>query len=126
MPDTRANRAVADGRLHIEPLPFGLLAGNDQVDVVAAAKAVVGDREQTVRIRRQINADDIGLLARDMIDEAGVLMGEAIVILPPDMRGEQIIQRCDGFAPRDRFGRFQPFRMLIEHRINDVGECLVA
>ena len=53
-------------------------------------------------------------------------MGEAVVILPPDMGREQIIQRCDGLAPRNRLGHLQPFRMLIEHRVDDVGECLVA
>src|SRR6476620_9557330 len=53
-------------------------------------------------------------------------MGEAVVILPPDMRREQIIQRRDRLAPRDGSGRLQPFRMLIEHRVDDMDECLVA
>ncbi len=61
-----------------------------------------------------------------MIDEAGILVGEAVVILPPDMRREQVIQRRDRLSPRDCFARLQPFRMLIEHRVDDVDECLVA
>ena len=117
---------MANGRFHIEPLPLGLLAGNDQVDVVPAAKTVIGDREQAVGVRRQIDANDIGLLARNVIDEARILMGEAVVILPPDMRRQQIIQRSDRLAPRDGFGRLQPFRVLIEHRVDDVDERLVA
>jgi hypothetical protein len=35
--------------------------------------------------REEINADDFGLLVDDQIDEARVLMTEAIVVLPPDM-----------------------------------------
>ena len=126
LPDAGADRAVANGGFDIEPLPLGLFAGNDQVDVVPAAKTVIGDREQAVRVGRQIDAHDVGLLARDVIDEARILMGEAVVILPPDMRREQIIQRRDRLAPRDCFGRLQPFRMLIEHRVDDVDERLVA
>ena len=51
-----------------------LLAGDDHVDVVAAAQAVVGDREQRVRVRRQVDADDLRLLVHDVVDEARVLV----------------------------------------------------
>ena len=75
--------------LDVEPLPFRLFAGDDHVDVVAAAQTVVGDRQQAVCIGRQIDAHDIGFLVGDVIDEAGILVGEAVVVLAPDMRGEQ-------------------------------------
>src|SRR5690242_13732774 len=103
-----------------------MLAGNDDVDVVAAAKAMVGDTEQRVRIRRKIDADDLGLLVHDMIDEAGVLMTEAVVILPPDVRTEKVIERGDGPAPLDVPRGLQPLRMLVEHRIDDVNEGFIA
>ena len=64
----------------------GLFAGDDHIDVIAAAQAVVGDREQAVGIGRQIDADDLGFFVHDVIDEAGILMREAVVVLPPDMR----------------------------------------
>ena len=35
--------------------------------------------------RRQIDAHHIGLLVHQVIDEAGVLVAEAVVILPPDV-----------------------------------------
>ena len=76
-----------------------LLAGDDEVDVVAAAQAVIGDGEQRVGVGRQVDADDVGFLVGDVIDEAGVLVGEAVVVLPPDVRGEQIVERGDGLAP---------------------------
>jgi hypothetical protein len=88
-------------RVDVEPLPLRLLAGDDQVDVVAAAQAVIGHRQQAVGVGRQIDAHDVGLLVGDMIDEAGILMREAVVILPPDMRGQQIVQRRDRLAPGD-------------------------
>ena len=101
LPDAEAGGAVRDGFVDVEPLRRGLLAGDDEVDVVAAAQAVVGDGEQAVGVRRQVDADDVGLLVDDMVDEAGILMGEAVVVLPPDVRGEQVVERGDGLAPRD-------------------------
>ena len=61
-----------------------------------------------------------------MIDEARILVGEAVVILPPDMRGQQVIQRRDRLAPGDRLADLEPFGVLVEHRIDDVDEGLVA
>src|SRR5204862_3710831 len=93
--------AMFDCRIHIQPLRGGLLANHDYVDVIAAAQAMVSDGEERVRIRRQVDSDDLGLLVHDMIDEAGILMTEPVVVLPPDMGGEQVIQRSDWPAPRD-------------------------
>ena len=72
--------------VHGEPLRRRLLAGDNQIDVVAAAQAVVGDREQRVRIGRQIDAHHVGLLVQQVIDEARILVREAVVILPPHQR----------------------------------------
>ena len=43
----------------------------------------------------------VGLLVDHVVDEARVLVGEAVVVLSPDMAGEQVVQRGDGPAPRD-------------------------
>ena len=40
-------------------------------------------------------------LLMTMVDEAGVLVGEAVVVLPPDVGGEQVVERSDGAAPGD-------------------------
>ena len=53
-------------------------------------------------------------------------MGEAIVILLPDVRGEQVVQRGDLSPPRKFQRHFQPFGVLAEHRIDDADEGLVA
>ena len=125
-PDADPRRAVPDRLVHGQPLGRRMLAGHDDIDVVLAAQTVVGDGQQTVGIRRQVDADDLGLLVDDMIDEAGVLVAEAVVVLPPDVRGEQDIKRGEGAPPGDLPGHLQPLRMLIEHRANDVNESLVA
>ena len=114
------------GLVHRQPRRRGLFAGHDHIDVIAAAQTMVGDREQAVRIGRQINADHLGLLVHDVIDEARILVREPIVILPPDMRTEQVIERRNGPPPRNMIADLQPFRVLVEHRINDVNERLVA
>ena len=68
---------MGDGFVDGEPLRRGLLAGDDEVDVVAAAQAVVGDGEQGVGVGREIDADDVGLLVEQVIDEAGVLVARS-------------------------------------------------
>ena len=125
-PNANAGGAMFDGFIHRQPHRRGLFAGDDHIDVVAAAQAMVGDREEAVGVGRQIHADHLGLLVHDVIDEAGILVREPIVILPPDMRTEQVIERRDGPPPRNVIADLQPFRVLVEHRIDDVNERLVA
>ena len=56
----------------------------------------------------------------------GILMREAVVILPPDVAGQQVVQRRDRPAPRQAARDLQPLRVLIEHRVDDVGERFVG
>ena len=93
---------------------------------MAAAQAVVHHRQQAVGIRRKINPHDLGFLVDDVVDEAGILVGEAVVILAPDMGGQQVVQRGDLAPPRQVRGDLQPLGVLVEHRIDDVDERLVA
>ena len=125
-PDAGAAGRVQDGVGHREPVRAHLLAGHDHVHVVAAAQAVVGDRQEGVRIGRQVDADDFGLLVHHVVDEAGVLVAEAIVILSPDVAAQQVIERRDRSAPGNPTRRLQPLRVLVEHRVDDVDEGLVA
>src|SRR5580704_3537753 len=78
--------AMLDGVFHGEPLWSGVLAGNYDVHIVAAAQTVVRHREQAVGVRRKIDAHDLGFFICDVIDKSRILVGEAVVILPPDMR----------------------------------------
>ena len=83
VPDTEPARAVQRRGVDVQQRRRRLLAGHDDVDVVAAAQAVVGDRQQAVGVRREVDADDLRLLVHDVVDEAWVLMREAVVVLPP-------------------------------------------
>ena len=67
-----------------EILGTGMFAGDDNVDIVAATDAVIKAAQQAVSIRRQIQANNVGLLVGDMVHEARILMGEAVMILLPD------------------------------------------
>jgi hypothetical protein len=53
-------------------------------------------------------------------------MRKAVVILSPDVRGQQVIQRSDLGPPGKLRRDLEPLGMLVEHRIDDVGEGLVA
>ena len=104
----------------------GLLPGHDHVHVVAAAQAMVRHRQQAIGVGRQVNPYDFGLLVDHMVDETGVLVGEAVVVLAPYVRGQQVVERRQRPAPGDAAGRLQPFRVLVEHRVDDVDERLIA
>ena len=85
LPDAGSCGAMATSRIDVQPLPHRLFAGHNHVNVIAAAQTVVTDRQEAVRIGRQIDAHHIGFFVRDMIDETGILMREAVVVLSPDM-----------------------------------------
>jgi hypothetical protein len=57
-----------------------------------AAQTVIKDRQQTIGIWREVDANDISLLIDDVVYETGILVRESIVILLPDVGSEQIIQ----------------------------------
>ena len=85
LPDAESRLAVLDRLVDRQPLWGGLLAGDYDIDVVPAAQAMVSDREQAVGVGRQVDPDDFGFLVSDMVDKAGILMAETVVVLAPDM-----------------------------------------
>jgi len=91
LPHADALHAVLDRSLHRQPLRRRVLARDYDIDVMTAAQAMVHHRQQAVCVWRKIHAHDLGLLVDHMVDESGILMREAIVILTPHMRRQQII-----------------------------------
>ena len=53
---------------------------------------MVRNRNQHIGIGREIDPYDLRLLVHDMIDETRVLMAETVVVLPPNMGSEKVIQ----------------------------------
>ena len=91
--------AMFDGGVHVQPLRGRMLACDHDIHTVAAAQAMIHDAEQAVRIGREIDAHDIGLHVDDMVEKARVLVGEAVVVLAPDVRGEQVVEGGDPGTP---------------------------
>src|SRR5262249_45626961 len=125
-PDTEPGLTMPDGLIHGQPLGRRLFPCNNDIDIVPAAQTVIRDGEKAIRIGRQIDTDDFRLLVDDVIDEARVLMAESIVVLAPNMARQQVVQGSDGSPPWNMVADFQPFGVLIEHRVDDVDERLVA
>ena len=125
VPDTGAAGAVRARLVHREPLQLRLLVDDDQVHVVAAAQAVIGDGEQAVRVRGQVHARHLSLFRDQRVDEPRPLVGEAVVVVAPARRGEQHVQGSDGSAPEKVPAHLQPLRMLRGHRSDHHGERLV-
>ena len=125
-PNADAGRAMLNSALNVEPLRGGLFTGDNDVDIMTAAQAMVSDGEKSVCVGRQIDANYLGFLVHRMIDEARVLMAESVMVLTPNMRGQQIIQRGQRTPPRNVTSDLEPLGVLIEHGINDVNESLVT
>src|SRR5512140_1423596 len=125
-PDADASGAMFDRLIHRQPLRSGLFACYHNVDIVAAAQAMIGHRKERVRVRRKINADDLCFLVYNVIDEPRILVADSVVILPPDVGRQEIIERGDGSTPWYCVSRLPPLLMLIEHRVDDVDKRLVA
>src|SRR5882672_4123491 len=53
-------------------------------------------------------------------------MAEAIVVLTPDVRREQIVQRSYRSPPREMARNLKPLGVLVEHRVHNVNEGLVT
>ena len=111
-PDADALCAVHDGVGHGEVLEVFLLVGDDDVDVVGRAKAVVHAGEEAVAVGGKIDAHDLGGLVGDDVEEAGVLVCEAVVVLAPDDGGQEDVEGGDLVAPFDFEALFEPFAVL--------------
>lgn len=88
IPNAGAFGAMPDGSLHVEILQMRLLIGNDHIEVARAAQAVIRDAQQTIRVRRQVDAGDFRALIRHQVQEAGILVSEAVMVLAPNRRSD--------------------------------------
>jgi hypothetical protein len=73
VPDAGSFRAVLDRRLDVEVLEMHLFVRDDDIDVIDAAQAMIGDRQQGIGVGRQVNANDARPLIGYDVEEAGVL-----------------------------------------------------
>ncbi len=53
-------------------------------------------------------------------------MRESVVVLLPDMRSEQVIQRCDLMPPGQLRRHLKPLGMLAEHGIHNTDKRFIA
>ena len=89
-------------------------------------QAVVVGGQQGVGVRRQIDPHHLGALVDHVVDEPRILMAEPVVVLAPDMAGQQVIEAGDRPSPRNVVGDLEPLGVLVDHRVDDVDEGLVA
>src|SRR5215212_2483524 len=126
LPHGGACGGVSYRRLHVEPLGLRLLVDHDQVHVVAAAQAVVGDREEGVGVGWPVDACDGASLGEHHVDEARPLVREAVVVVAPGRRGQKYIERGDRLPPGEVGCLLQPLGVLHYHGGGDHREGLVG
>ena len=68
-----------------------MLGGHQHVDIVLTADTMVEAGQQAVGVGGQIEAHHVGFLVGQMIQEAGILMGIAVVVLLPDVGGQDVV-----------------------------------
>ncbi len=111
-----AGEASGESAVRTHPIPS---PENDITGGRLPAKMAGG-----LRIRMRNN--NLRLPVDGLVDEAGILMAEAVVILTPDMGGKQIVQRGNRSAPEDVVAPLEPPGVLVEHGVDDVDEGFVA
>src|SRR5208337_3505694 len=83
IPDSNAFGAVANSSINVQVLQMALFVRDNYVDVVFRAQAVIGYRQQTIRVRWKIDPGHSGALVEYYIQEARILVCEAVMILTP-------------------------------------------
>jgi len=84
--------AVLDGFVHAEILEMQLFVANDYVHVILAAKAMIGDGEKGIDVRRHVNPRYGRAFVHHHIQESGILVRESVVILPPHRGRDEDVQ----------------------------------
>ena len=92
-PNADALRAVRDGGVHIHVLKMKLLIADDYIDVVLATQTMISHRQQSIDIWRHVYPRYLGPFIDHYINEAGILMSKAVMILSPNRGSDQQIQR---------------------------------
>ena len=82
--------------------------------------------EHAVGIWREIYADNLWRLIAYNVQETRILVSETIVILTPDGRSQEDVERCNLLSPGDFLALLEPLAVLVDHAVNDVDEWFVA
>jgi len=70
-------------------------------------------RQKTVSVRREVDANDIRALVGHNIEEAGILVREAVVVLPPNHRRQQDVERGNLGTPFHLQTLLKPLAVLL-------------
>jgi len=112
-------------RIHIEVLKSWPVARDDHIHIIPATQAVIRYGQKRVAS----GGDKHGLcppLVHYVVDEPGVLMREHVVILPPDVRCQQVVQRSNRTSPRNVALTFSHLACWLNMESTNVNECFIA
>ena len=98
--------------LHSQPLLSGVLRCNHNVHIVLGTDAVIEYAQQAVSVGWQIHSNNICLLVSNVIEEAGILVSETVVVLLPYVGRKDVVKGCDLMSPRQLGSYLQPLSVL--------------
>src|SRR4030095_4112455 len=87
---------------------------------------MIRHRKEGIDVRGKVDARDCGALVDHYVQKTGILVRKSIVVLPPDRRGDQNIERGDLFTPCEVITDGKPLGVLIEHRIYYMDKRLIG
>lgn len=74
--------------------------------------------QETVAVGRQVDSHDLGGFVGDDVEESGILVGEAVVVLAPHYGCQEDVEGGDLVAPFHFEGLLEPFTVLFG-RVSD-------
>src|ERR1700751_3310732 len=94
-PNADSHCAMLNRPIHVQPLQGWLLTGDDHIYEMPSAQAAVDNPKQRVGIGWEVNSYDVRFFVDHVVDETRILVAKAIVVLSPNMRRKQIVERRD-------------------------------
>src|SRR6185437_11149252 len=99
IPNTYPLGAMFDGSVNIHVLQMHLLVANNYVYIILTSQTVISDRQERIDVGRHVDASHGSTLVHYDINETGILVGKAVMILAPHGRSDQQVQGRDFFTP---------------------------
>ena len=114
------------GVVRVNPAGFVGLAEGEEVDDVGLITGVSEAASGCDIVEREVAVGGLARAEEEVGDEAGVLVGVAVVVLAPADAGREEVEGFDGFTPTEVAGLDEELLVLVDLAGDDGEEGFVA